>query len=114
MVIAELDADQQLQFRAVNSCIVFCPRWMAKALFTVEDLASAGELHPVQQALLEQHGSQMRFCTPGFAMSLLPFISEKQAQQQAAQRTEVAHCLSGNLCRCTGYRPIYDAAQKDE
>lgn len=113
VVIAELDADQQLQFRAVNSCIVFLPALDGKALFTVEDLASAeGELHPVQQALLEQHGSQCGFCTPGFAMSLWPLYLKKQAQQQAAQRAEVAHCLSGNLCRCTGYRPIYDAAQK--
>jgi xanthine dehydrogenase small subunit len=104
-------ADGQLQLKAVNSCIQLTPTLDGKALFTVEDLQQAdGALHPVQQALVECHGSQCGFCTPGFAMSLWGLYLKQEGR--CASRKEIDDCLSGNLCRCTGYRPIIDAAQR--
>lgn len=102
----------QLQLRAVNACIQFLPTLDGKALFTVEDLGNqnglglTGLLHPVQQALLDTHASQCGFCTPGFAMSLFA-LYENNAE--CPGREAVCDALSGNLCRCTGYRPIVDA-----
>ncbi len=98
--------------RAVNACIQFLPALDGKALFTVEDLQQpGGALHPVQQALVECHGSQCGFCTPGFAMSLWGMYLG-QEDGQAPSRCQVDDALSGNLCRCTGYRPIIDAARR--
>jgi xanthine dehydrogenase small subunit len=78
---------------------------------TVEGLSGPdGALHPVQQAMVECHGSQCGFCTPGFVMSLWGMYLAKDGKP--AQRREVDDCLSGNLCRCTGYRPIIDAAHR--
>jgi xanthine dehydrogenase small subunit len=99
----------ELELKAVNSCIQFTPTLDGKALFTVEDLQLPdGRLHPVQQALVECHGSQCGFCTPGFAMSLWGMYLKQEGQ--APSRCEVDDALSGNLCRCTGYRPIIEAA----
>lgn len=110
VVIGELsgaDGHEELQLRAVNACIQFLPALDGKALFTVEDLAPAADrLHPVQQALVDRHGSQCGFCTPGFAMSLFALYEN---QPTCPDREEIDHTLSGNLCRCTGYRPIVDA-----
>jgi xanthine dehydrogenase small subunit len=98
-----------LEFKAVNSCIQFTPTLDGKALFTVEDLQLPdGRLHPVQQALVECHGSQCGFCTPGFAMSLWGMYLKQEGRKPT--RCQVDDALSGNLCRCTGYRPIIDAA----
>ncbi|MBS1210007.1 MAG: xdhA [Proteobacteria bacterium] len=94
---------------AVNSCIQLLPTLDGKALFTVEDLAQPEHLHPVQQAMVETHASQCGFCTPGFVMSLW---ADYEMRDAAPSREEVKTCLSGNLCRCTGYRPIIDAAQR--
>jgi len=100
-----------LELKAVNACIQFTPTLDGKALFTVEDLAAAdGELHPVQQALVECHGSQCGFCTPGFAMSLWGMYLKQEGR--APSRCQIDDALSGNLCRCTGYRPIIDAARR--
>jgi xanthine dehydrogenase small subunit len=110
VVIGALE-NGQLQMKAVNSCIQFTPTLDGKALFSVEDLQQAdGALHPVQQALVECHGSQCGFCTPGFAMSLWGMYL-KQAGRQPS-RCQIDDALSGNLCRCTGYRPIIDAARR--
>ncbi|QOL49935.1 xanthine dehydrogenase small subunit [Massilia litorea] len=112
VVVGSLE-NGELELKAVNSCIQFTPTLDGKALFTVEDLQLPdGRLHPVQQALVECHGSQCGFCTPGFAMSLwgMYLKQEGQAQGQAPGRCQVDDALSGNLCRCTGYRPIIDAA----
>jgi len=99
----------ELALKAVNSCIQFTPTLDGKALFTVEDLQLPdGRLHPVQQALVECHGSQCGFCTPGFAMSLWGMYLKQEGQ--APSRCQIDDALSGNLCRCTGYRPIIDAA----
>jgi xanthine dehydrogenase small subunit len=101
----------ELHMRSVNSCIQFTPTLDGKALFTVEDLAQKdGSLHPVQQALVECHGSQCGFCTPGFAMSLWGLYLKQEGREPS--RCEIDDTLSGNLCRCTGYRPIIDAAKR--
>lgn len=101
--------DGQLRLRAVNACIQFVPSLDGKALFTVEDLDSlgmTGRLHPVQQALVDRHASQCGFCTPGFTMSLFALYEN---HPECPSRNTVCDSLSGNLCRCTGYRPIVDA-----
>ncbi|MES2153461.1 MAG: xanthine dehydrogenase small subunit [Pseudomonadota bacterium] len=101
----------QLELKAVNSCIQFTPTLDGKALFTVEDLQqSDGALHPVQQAMVECHGSQCGFCTPGFVMSLWGMYLKQDGK--APSRCQIDDALSGNLCRCTGYRPIIDAARR--
>ena len=101
----------EVALKAVNACIGFTATLDGKALFTVEDLAASdGSLHPVQQALVECHGSQCGFCTPGFAMSLWGMYIKQEGQQPS--RCQIDDALSGNLCRCTGYRPIIDAARR--
>ncbi|SPB16062.1 FAD-binding molybdopterin dehydrogenase [Caballeronia novacaledonica] len=113
VVIGELDASGALALKAVNACIQFLPTLDSRALFTVEDLRGAdGALHPVQQALVDCHGSQCGFCTPGFAMSLWALYHHHPRDAGPPSRDEIAAALSGNLCRCTGYRPIVDAAQR--
>ncbi len=112
VVIGELE-DGELALRSVNSCIQFLPTLDGKAIFTVEDLKQADEsLHPVQQAMVECHGSQCGFCTPGFVMSLWDLYLRREGCAGAPQRKEIDDALSGNLCRCTGYRPIIDAAHR--
>ncbi len=103
-----------LSLRTVNACIQFLPTLDGKALLTVEDLRriGGGELHPVQKALVECHGSQCGFCTPGFAMSLASTYERHCEAGTRPTRQELADDLSGNLCRCTGYRPILDAGQR--
>ncbi|WP_038218260.1 xanthine dehydrogenase small subunit [Xenophilus azovorans] len=116
-----------LKLQTVNACIQFLPTLHGKALFTVEDLkaqcghAHDGErhgrhavrqLHPVQQAMVDCHGSQCGFCTPGFVMSLWSAYEHHSEQGTRPSRQQLADELSGNLCRCTGYRPILDAGQK--
>ncbi|HEY1394278.1 MAG TPA: xanthine dehydrogenase small subunit [Methylibium sp.] len=103
-----------LSLRTVNACIQFLPTLDGKALLTVEDLQriAGGTLHPVQQALVECHGSQCGFCTPGFAMSLAASYERHCEAGTRPTRQQLADDLSGNLCRCTGYRPILDAGQR--
>ena len=117
VVIGELaeagaaDAVGGLSLVPVNACIRFLPTLHGKALFTVEDLKpiANGALHPVQQAMVEGHGSQCGFCTPGFVMSLW---SVYEHHRQAPTRQQLADALAGNLCRCTGYRTILDAGER--
>jgi xanthine dehydrogenase small subunit len=103
----------RMRYRAINSCITFVAALDGKQLITVEHLRGAGgALHPVQQALVDQHASQCGFCTPGFVMSLYALYQDKRQQEvRSVARAEAAEALAGNLCRCTGYRPILDAAQ---
>jgi xanthine dehydrogenase small subunit len=113
VVVGELDARGGVALRAVNSCIQFLPTLDGRALFTVESLRGPGrELHPVQQALVDCHGSQCGFCTPGFVMSLWALYEMRDPEAGPPSRDEIDAALSGNLCRCTGYRPIVDAALK--
>jgi xanthine dehydrogenase small subunit len=105
VVVAEIKGDG-LQYRAVNACIQFLPTLDGKALFTVESLqGDDGKLHPVQQSMVDYHGSQCGFCTPGFIMSMFALYHNNPAPTRA----DIDDALSGNLCRCTGYRPIVDA-----
>ena len=110
VVLGELSADaRRVEYRAINSCIRFLPSIDGKELVTVESLqAPDGSLHPVQRALVDCHGSQCGFCTPGFVMSLFALY----LQRTAPTREEILTALSGNLCRCTGYRPISEAAER--
>ncbi len=105
-----------LRLRPANACIRFLPTLHGKALFTVEDLRTApgkgGALHPAQQALVDCHGSQCGFCTPGFAMSLWCAYENHRAAGTRPDRARLADELAGNLCRCTGYRPILDAGER--
>jgi xanthine dehydrogenase small subunit len=98
----------RIVIRAVNSCLLFLPALDGKALFTVEDLADGTELHPVQRAMIDKHASQCGFCTPGFVMSLW---ADYQTRETPPTREEAERVLAGNLCRCTGYRPIFEAAE---
>ena len=100
-------AEGGIRYRAVNACIVFVPQLDGRQLITVEDLKPpGGELHPVQRALVDCHGSQCGFCTPGFVMSL---FAEFHEGPQDPDRERLLDVLAGNLCRCTGYRPIVEA-----
>jgi xanthine dehydrogenase small subunit len=99
----------KLQMRAVNSCIKLAHSVDGMALWTVEDLAAPdGRLHPAQEALVQCHGSQCGFCTPGFVMSMAALY--EQSGDKPVTREIAQQALSGNLCRCTGYRPILEAA----
>ncbi len=108
VVLRELHGNK-VRDLAVNSCILFLPTLDGKELITVEDLASNdGTLHPVQRALVESHGSQCGFCTPGFVMSMFALYGA----ENKPSRLTINDTLSGNLCRCTGYAPIVRAAEK--
>ena len=103
-----------LSLRPVNACIRLLPTLDGKALLTVEDVTASGgaELHPVQRALVDCHGSQCGFCTPGFVMTLTASYERHHAAGTVPTRQQLADELAGNLCRCTGYRPILDAGQR--
>ncbi|MET0279606.1 MAG: xanthine dehydrogenase small subunit [Steroidobacteraceae bacterium] len=108
VVLGELNpAGTAIEYRAINSCIRFLPTLDGKQLLTVESLQDphTGAAHPVQQAMVECHASQCGFCTPGFVMSLFALYQSGGA----TSRDAVTDALAGNLCRCTGYRPIVDA-----
>ncbi|WP_116474399.1 xanthine dehydrogenase small subunit [Zobellella maritima] len=107
VVLGERDGDR-IRYSSVNSCLTFVSALHGKQLITVEDLRSRdGSLHPVQQAMVDFHGSQCGFCTPGFIMSMFALSKNKPA----ADQHDILEALAGNLCRCTGYRPIVDAAK---
>ncbi|RYY99325.1 MAG: xanthine dehydrogenase small subunit [Comamonadaceae bacterium] len=111
VVVAE-PGDGGLAYRAINSCIRLAHSVDGMALWTVEDLAADdGALHPAQEAMVRCHGSQCGFCTPGFVMSLFGMYQNHVRRDQPVTRALAQEELSGNLCRCTGYRPIFDAAQ---
>jgi xanthine dehydrogenase small subunit len=105
VVLGELSS-RGVTYRAVNACIRFLPTLDGKELVTVESLQQpAGTAHPVQQSMVDHHASQCGFCTPGFVMSLFALYLERSQ----STREQVLEALTGNLCRCTGYRPIIDA-----
>jgi xanthine dehydrogenase small subunit len=110
VLVGELDANgTAVNYAPVNSCLQLLPTLEGKSVKTIESLQRAGGgLHPVQQAMAASHGTQCGFCTPGVVMSLTGLV------QSIAKptRSEITDALSGNLCRCTGYKPIIDAALK--
>lgn len=94
-----------LDGEAVRSCLVFAVQVEGREVTTVEGLATEGELHPIQQAFHETHALQCGFCTPGFLMTLVPYLRDHPKPTDH----EIREALSGNLCRCTGYANIVDA-----
>ena len=110
VVVAELEPDQStVRYRAMNACIQFLPTLHGKGLFTVESLISqSGQMHPVQGAIVDCHASQCGFCTPGFVMSMFALYQTTLSPN----RRQIDDALSGNLCRCTGYKPIIEACYR--
>ncbi|MGF1619783.1 MAG: xanthine dehydrogenase small subunit [Rhodomicrobiaceae bacterium] len=108
VVMGELDGHGgMVRYRAVNACILFLPMLHGKAVVTVEGLKGPdGALHPCQQAIVDTHGSQCGFCTPGFVMSLYAMSLEGQPLDKG----RINDGFAGNLCRCTGYGPLIEAA----
>jgi len=97
---------ETMRYKSINSCITLLASLHGKQLITVEDLKADEQLHPVQQAMVDCHGSQCGFCTPGFVMSMFAY----RKNTQTPTREGINEALGGNLCRCTGYRPIVEAA----
>ncbi|MFJ1339681.1 xanthine dehydrogenase small subunit [Pseudomonas caricapapayae] len=112
VVVGELAEDdsgrEHIRYRSLNSCLTFVSSLHGKQLISVEGLKHQGQLHSVQQAMADCHGSQCGFCTPGFVMSL--FALQKNSDAPDLHKAQEA--LAGNLCRCTGYRPILAAAEQ--
>jgi carbon-monoxide dehydrogenase small subunit len=91
----------------VRSCLVFAVQTNNHRVTTVEALGTPDALHPIQEAFQERHGAQCGYCTPGFLMSLVPFLQENPDPTEE----EIREAISGNLCRCTGYQHIVDAVK---
>ena len=106
IVLARLK-DGRIEHRPVNACILLFGQCDGAEVLTVEDLSAGGMPHGVQDAMVAQHGSQCGFCTPGIVMSL---FAHYQEAPRPTTRDAICDQLAGNLCRCTGYRPILDAA----
>jgi xanthine dehydrogenase small subunit len=113
VVIGLPQDDGRMAWRAVNSCLVLVPQVDGLPVITVEGLAQPdGTLHSVQQSLVEADATQCGFCTPGFAMAMFAFAHEPKISGDEARDDETIHeALAGNLCRCTGYRPIVEACK---
>ena len=112
VVLGEPDGAGGLTTRAVNSCIKFAHAIDGMALWTVQDIALPDSLHPAQEAMVDCHASQCGFCTPGFVMGLFGMYENQVRCGKTITRESAQVDLAGNLCRCTGYRPILDAAQR--
>lgn len=110
VMVARLEKDGNAPYRSINACIALLPSLDGRQIVTVEHLrdVAGGALHPVQQAMVECHASQCGFCTPGFVMALTNELNNNPQ----ADDTAIHDAISGNLCRCTGYRPILDAARR--
>ena len=106
VVLGELN-NNKIIYKSINACISFLPILNGKQLILIEDLVFKNKPHMVQEALIKFHGSQCGFCTPGFTMSLFSM----QKNYKLINNENIEEALSGNLCRCTGYRPIIDAAK---
>lgn len=112
VVVASPGENGKLKYQAIDSCLVFLPMIHGKQLITVENLSQrkgdGKELHPVQKAMVSENGTQCGYCTPGFVMSTFALYKTHQKPSQEV----VLDALTGNLCRCTGYKPIINAAHK--
>ncbi len=109
IMVGDRNSEGVLQYRAINACIALLGSLDGQYVITVEGLKDGEQLHPVQQAMVEHHGSQCGFCTPGIVSSLAALYHNKAGETPTEH--EIHEALSGNLCRCTGYRPIIDAAK---
>jgi xanthine dehydrogenase small subunit len=114
VIVGEPARGGKFALQTINACIRLLPTLHGKALFTVEDVTAAGggALHPVQQAMVDCHASQCGFCTPGFVMSLTACYERYAGTKKRPARQQLADEIAGNLCRCTGYRPILDAGER--
>lgn len=92
---------------AVNSCLMLAAQLDEREVWTIEGLGAEGSLHPIQEALLENHGVQCGFCTPGLVMSTRALLEKTPRPEEG----EIREAIAGNLCRCTGYRQILASIQ---
>ncbi len=106
VALVDRDAAGRPCYRSINSCIALLPMFAGREIVTVEGLARGSELHPVQSAMVDHYGSQCGYCTPGFVVSMF----EAYYRGDCRAPWKINDQLCGNLCRCTGYRPIRDAA----
>ncbi len=107
VVLGELTANGTIRYQNIDSCLVFLPMLHGKHLVTVENLRDElGQIHPVQSAMTETGGSQCGFCTPGIVMSMFSLYKN----HDHPTRDQIDDAITGNLCRCTGYKPIVEAA----
>ena len=113
ILIGERGTQNQIHFKTVNACIALLGSLDGQYVVTVEGLRDGEQLHPVQQAMVDHHGSQCGFCTPGIISSLAALYHNRHinGEQGAPCEHDIHVALSGNLCRCTGYRPIIEAAK---
>ena len=109
MVAVATLGPEGLELTTANSCLLVLGMLHGRALFTIEDVGSPEAMHPVQQAMVDNAGSQCGFCTPGFVMSMWCMTENGARCGAMPAKDELTDGLSGNLCRCTGYRPIVDA-----
>ena len=105
IVIGEI-INNKIRYSAVNSCLIFLPMIHGKQIITIENLGTLENLHPVQKEMVNSDASQCGFCTPGFTMSIFSMYKN----ENAPNKETISDYLAGNLCRCTGYRPIIEAA----
>jgi aerobic-type carbon monoxide dehydrogenase small subunit (CoxS/CutS family) len=96
-----------LDGESVRACLMFAVQAAGHKVRTVEDLGSIEKMHPLQEAFREAHGLQCGFCTPGFLMTLVPFLE----RTPSPTNEEIREAISGNLCRCTGYQKIVEAVK---
>lgn len=108
VVLGELTHDDKIHYKAIDSCLVFLPMLHGKQLVTIENLSDKDTLHPVQQEMVDCNGSQCGYCTPGIVMSLFSLYKNESNPDKEV----IEDALTGNLCRCTGYKPIIEAAAK--
>lgn len=108
VVVADRHADGAPTFRSINACLVLLPMLQGRDVWTVEGLASSGQLHAVQETLARHLGSQCGYCTPGVVMSMV----EAAYRPDMTEPWQVDDQMCGNLCRCTGYRPIREATSE--
>lgn len=97
-----------LDGQTVDSCLVMAASVAGKRVETIEGLAKDGELHPLQESILKHHALQCGFCTPGLIMSAKALLDDKNKPS----REEIRKAISGNLCRCTGYKQVIDAVEE--
>ena len=107
VVLAKLE-NNKIRYQAVDACLIFLPMLHGKQLITVENVGTSDNLHPVQKAMIDMDGIQCGYCTPGFIMSMSALYKNTSNPSNA----QIDDALTGNLCRCTGYRSIVDSVQQ--
>lgn len=109
VALVETNARGERTYRAINSCITLLPMVAGREIVTVEGVSFPDALHPVQQAMVDRYGSQCGYCTPGFVVSMFEAYYRDDLGEGEHRKARIGDQLAGNLCRCTGYRPIREA-----